>query len=129
MKVIALAARRTNPDGHSAGASPALIAANGHRKMPLEGQGTGGSADYQTQIRLPVVIRTKNGRVRTAVRTIPEGLGLINQELPEELRKLSRWTFARELLEVAARSGKKRDINAAVRQLRQALSNEGWLAE
>jgi hypothetical protein len=127
MEVIALAARSTNPDGHPAGALPALIAANGRRQMPSGARVPGGSADHQ--MRLPVVIRTKNGRVRTAVRTIPEGLGLINQELPEELRKLSRWTFARELLEVAARSGKKRDINAAVRQLRQALSNEGWLAE
>jgi hypothetical protein len=29
----------------------------------------------------------------------------------------------------AERSGKKRDLICAVRQLRQALNNEGWLVE
>ena len=80
-------------------------------------------------MQLPSIIRTKNGRVRATVRTTAEALRLIDQELPKELRSLSRWTFARDLLEVAVRSGKKRDMNAAVRQLTQALSNEGWLAE
>jgi hypothetical protein len=74
-------------------------------------------------------VNIKNGRLRPVVRTIDEALRLIAAELPIELRSLPRWTFARELLEVAARTGKKRDIEAATRQLRQALSNEGWLAD
>lgn len=79
--------------------------------------------------KLQSVVRTANGRVRPLVRTIEEALGLIDCDLPPELRMLPRWTFARELLVVAQRSGKKRDHMVAVRQLRQALSNEGWLAE
>jgi hypothetical protein len=77
----------------------------------------------------PDVVRTANGRLRPAVRTVEEGLGLIDCDLPPELRALPRWTFARELLVVALRSGKKRDQAVAVRQLKQALANEGWLAE
>lgn len=79
--------------------------------------------------RLPSIVHTANGRLRPVVRTIEEALGLIDCDLPPELRTLPRWTFARELLVVAQRSGKKRDHVVAVRQLRQALSNEGWLAQ
>jgi hypothetical protein len=63
------------------------------------------------------------------VRTVAEAVRLIDTELPIELRNQPRWTFARELLEVAARTGKKRDIKTASRQFCQALSNEGWLAD
>jgi len=76
---------------------------------------------------LPFLVRISNDRMRQSVRTTEEALRLIDRELPAELRRLPRWTFARELLEVAARSGKKKDMTAAVRQLTQALSNEGWL--
>jgi hypothetical protein len=82
-----------------------------------------------TQIELPKEIRTTGGRVRPAIRTVTEALGLIDQDLPAELRSLPRWTFAKELLQVAASSGAKKDLALASRQLRQALSNEGWLAE
>ena len=54
---------------------------------------------------------------------------LIDNELPAELRRLSRWTFARALLQEVLRTHRKRDLTAALRQFRQALSNEGWLAE
>jgi hypothetical protein len=74
-------------------------------------------------------INTKGGRLRPVVRTTGEALRLIDKELPVELRRLPRWTFARALLEVAARTMKKRDIETASRQFRQALSNEGWLAD
>jgi hypothetical protein len=79
--------------------------------------------------KLSSVVRTANGRLRPVVRTVEEALGLIDCDLPPELRMLPRWTFARELLVVALQSGKKRDHVVAVRQLRQALSNEGWLAQ
>lgn len=73
-------------------------------------------------------IHTKGGVVRRP-RTIEEAIRLIDQDLPVELRQLPRWTFARALLLEAQRSGTKRDMANAVRQLKQALSNEGWLDE
>jgi len=62
------------------------------------------------------------------VRTVGEALDMIDDELPAELRRLPRWTFARALLEEARRSQRKKDVVTAARQLKQALSNEGWLA-
>jgi hypothetical protein len=78
---------------------------------------------------LPQSIRTRGKGVRSEVRTVEEAIRLIDRELPAELRSLSRWTFARGLLVEAQRTRKKRDMTCAVRQLRQALSNEGWLVE
>jgi hypothetical protein len=77
---------------------------------------------------LPELIRIRGKGLRPTVRTGAEGIRLIDSELPIELRSLPRWSFARELLVHAATSRKKRDLIAAARQLRQALSNEGWLA-
>jgi hypothetical protein len=54
---------------------------------------------------------------------------MIDHELPREIARISRWTFARALLVEALRTGKGRDLNAAFRQLRQAMTNEDWLAE
>ncbi|MCC7347741.1 MAG: hypothetical protein IT538_10130 [Variibacter sp.] len=78
---------------------------------------------------LQAPVHTACKQLRPVVRTIDEALGLIDRDLPPELRKLPRWTFARALLLEAQKTGKKRDNMLAVRQLRQALSNEGWLAE
>ena len=80
-------------------------------------------------IRFPEAIRVKAVGLRGVVRTVDEGLGLIDHELPAELRRLPRWTFAHALLLEARRTGSKRDLTKAVRQLRQALNNEGWLPE
>jgi hypothetical protein len=79
-------------------------------------------------VKLPQEIRTTGSRIRPAIRTVTEALRLIEQELPKELRALPRWTFAKALLEEAARTGTKKDVATAARQLRQALGNEGWLA-
>lgn len=73
-------------------------------------------------------VRTAGGCLRPLVRTIEEALGMIAADVPPELRKLPRWTFARDLLLEAKRTGKKRDNRIAVRQLKQALTKEGWLA-
>ncbi len=54
---------------------------------------------------------------------------MIDSELPAELARLPRWTFARALLVEASKTGRKRDLTAAMRQVRQALSNEGWLID
>jgi hypothetical protein len=80
------------------------------------------------RLSLPEVIRTSGKGLRAKVRTVTEGIHLIDEELPIELRSLKRWAFARELLVHAEKSRKKRDLVYAARQLRQALSQEGWLA-
>jgi ribosomal protein S7 len=80
------------------------------------------------RLSLPEVIRTSGKGLRPKIRTVTEAIHLIDEELPIELRSLKRWTFARELLVHAERSRKKRDLTSAMRQLRQALSQEGWLA-
>jgi hypothetical protein len=79
--------------------------------------------------KLPEMIRIAGSGVRPVVRTLEEALRLIDRELPCELFKLPRWTFARELLVIASRTQSKRDVMTAVRQFRQALSNEGWLVD
>ena len=76
---------------------------------------------------LPDPIQTRAKGIRPKIRSVHEALGLIDDELPAELRSLSRWTFARALLVEARKSGKSGDIARAARQLRQALDNEGWL--
>jgi hypothetical protein len=84
-----------------------------------------------TKERLPLAkeIRTRGKGLRAKVRTVEEAIRLIDRELPAELRSLPRWTFARALLVEAERTRKKRAVTCAVRQLTQALSNEGWLAQ
>ena len=78
---------------------------------------------------LPTPLRLRASGCRPSVRTVNEALQLIDRELPPELSRLPRWTFARALLIAAAKTQRKRDLNAALRQLRQALSNEGWLVD
>jgi hypothetical protein len=77
----------------------------------------------------PAVVKTSGQGLRPLVRTVEEAIRLIDRELPQEVRSLSRWTFARALLVEAERSKKKRDLACAIRQLKQALSNDGWLAK
>src|SRR6185437_957644 len=75
----------------------------------------------------PQEIRTRAKRVRPIVRTAEEAVRLIDHQLPREINRHSRWTFARALLLVAQQSGKKRDLTIAYRQFRQALSNDKLL--
>jgi hypothetical protein len=72
----------------------------------------------------PTAIRTKGSSVRPLIRSTQEALRFIDTELAAELRSQARWTFARELLVVAERSEKKRDLTCAYRQLCQALHND-----
>jgi hypothetical protein len=87
-----------------------------------------GPPDEIGPVAFPTPVRTRAGGIRSAVRNVDEGRDLIDRELPGELRRLPRWTFARALLEEARRTQRKRDLTTAMRQLRQALSNEKWLA-
>lgn len=95
------------------------------RSRPAEAPGAAGGPD---PMEFPAEVRIRAPGCRPVVRNVSEGLHLIDNELPVELRRLPRWTFARALLEEVLRTHRKRDLTAAVRQLRQALSNEGWLA-
>jgi hypothetical protein len=81
------------------------------------------------RLTLPQAIRTREKRIRPAIRTVEEAIRLIDTELPQELQALKRWTLARALLVEAERTGKRRDLASAERQLKQALSYEGWLAD
>jgi hypothetical protein len=79
-------------------------------------------------LEFPMAVNIRAPGCRPVVRNVSEAILLIDNELPAELRRLPRWTFARALLEEVLRTRRKRDLTAAARQLRQALSNEGWLA-
>lgn len=114
----------------------ALSMARSPRSRPAgaENAGRPGAAhlrgpDASTSLIFAKAIRIRAGGIRSQLRTVDEALDMIDRELPVELRRLPRWTFARALLDEAVRTGRKRDLATAVRQLRQALSNEKWLAD
>ena len=79
-------------------------------------------------MKLPTPVRMRAPGRRASVTSVNEALSFIDR-LPAELARLPRWTFARALFLEVERTGKSRDMNAAVRQLRQALGNERWLDE
>lgn len=78
-------------------------------------------------MKLPTDVHIRASGMRPVIATVEQALDLIDRHLAPELARLPRWTFARALLVEAARTGKSRDMNTALRQLRQALSNEKWL--
>ena len=80
-------------------------------------------------MKLPTSVRVRAPGRRGEIASVKDALGFIDRDLPAELARLRRWTFAHALLLEAERTGKSRDLKAAVRQLRQALSNEKWLEE
>jgi hypothetical protein len=86
-------------------------------------------APARDALALPAPIRLRASGCRPALRTVDEAIDMIDNDLPAELRRLPRWTFAHALLLQAAKTGRKRDLTAAARQVRQAVSNEGWLVE
>jgi hypothetical protein len=78
-------------------------------------------------MKLPEELHLRASSMPRTIRTAEAAIALIDDSVPAELARLPRWTFARALLVEAIRTGKSKDMNAAVRQLRQALSNEHWL--
>jgi hypothetical protein len=82
-----------------------------------------------TVMKLPTPVRVRAPGHGAAITTVEGALGFIDRHLPAELKRLPRWTFARALFLEAQRTGKSRDMNAAVRQFRQALGNERWLED
>jgi hypothetical protein len=83
----------------------------------------------RAKLELPAEVRIRAPGVRSRIRTVEQSLDMIDRELSPELAQLPRWTFARALLVQAQHSRKSRDLNAAFRQFKQALSNEKWLDE
>lgn len=86
-----------------------------------------GQASSTDALLLPESLAIRAKGIRPNVRTVREALGLIDDELPNELRGLPPLIFARALLIEAEKTRKKRDLVRAVRQLKQVLENEGWL--
>lgn len=78
---------------------------------------------------LPAEIHLRAPGTRSRMKTVEQALRMIEHELPPEIARLSRWTFARALLVEALKTGKARDLNAGFRQLKQALTNEQWLVD
>jgi hypothetical protein len=78
-------------------------------------------------VNLPHPVHLRASGMPAIVKTVEQAIQLIDSKLPRELRQLPRWTFAHALLIEALRTNKSRDLRTAVRQLEQALSNEGWL--
>ncbi|HEY1747861.1 MAG TPA: adenylate/guanylate cyclase domain-containing protein [Xanthobacteraceae bacterium] len=79
--------------------------------------------------KLPAPISVRSPRLRGKIDTVERACAFIDKNLPPDLAKLPRWTFARALFAEAMKTGKSRDLNTAVRQFRQALRNEKWLDE
>jgi hypothetical protein len=98
-------------------------------RRPRNATATPPDADAPNTLALPATIRLRAPGCRPALRTVDEAIDMIDSELPAELSRLPRWTFARALLLEAVKTGRKRDLVAAARQVRQALSNEGWLVD
>jgi hypothetical protein len=78
---------------------------------------------------LPAELHMRAPGTRCAIKTVEQALEIIDRDLPPEMARLPRWTFARALLTEALKTGKSRDLNTAFRQLGQALGNEHWLAD
>ena len=79
--------------------------------------------------KLPAPISVRAPTLRGKIDTVERACAFIDKNLPPDLAKLPRWTFARALFAEALKTGKSRDLNTAVRRFRQALSNEKWLDE
>ena len=77
--------------------------------------------------KLPAPIAVRAPSLRGTIDTLERACAFIDKNVPPDLAKLPRWEFARALCLEALRTGKSRDLNTAVRQFRQALSNERWL--
>jgi hypothetical protein len=75
---------------------------------------------------LPTDIRLRAAGLPSVIRTVEDAVRFIETQMPKELAGLQRWTFAHALLIEAQRTGKSRDMKAAIRQFKQALKNERW---
>jgi hypothetical protein len=105
--------------GHTCAKPVAIRSTTSSR--PLSAKGT-------PIVELPAEVRLCGNGVPPRVKTVEQAIALIDN-LPAELAQLPRWTFARALLVEVMSTKKSRDMNTAVRQLKQALRNEHWLDE
>jgi glutathione S-transferase len=85
------------------------------------------TAPPQSELALPGVVRVRAAGKPREIATVKQALSFVDRHVHPDLARLPRWTFARALLDEAAKTGKSRDVNAAFRQLKQALGNEKWL--
>jgi glutathione S-transferase len=87
------------------------------------------TARLNSEIDLPAVVRVRATGKPSDIATVKQALSFVDRHVHPDLARLPRWTFARALLAEAAQTRKSRDVKAAFRQLKQALSNEKWLDE
>ena len=80
---------------------------------------------HGSERKLPKEILVQAAGLPHVLRTVEDALAMI-EALPREISQLSRWAFAKALLQVALKSEKSRDLKTATRQLQQAISNERW---
>jgi hypothetical protein len=80
-------------------------------------------------MKLPTRICIRAAGLPSAITTVEGAVAFIDHHLHPELAKLPRWTFARALFVEVTRTKKSRDMSAAIRQFKQAQSNEKWLAD
>jgi hypothetical protein len=121
--------RFTNPAQHEAAKGDTAegdVSGPAKSKLPRKGRE---DRARREALKLPMQVRVRAPGVRLGIKTAEEAIRLIDRRLPVELMTLPRWKFARALLSEAVQTGKSRDLNAAVRQLTQALRNERWLDE
>jgi hypothetical protein len=78
---------------------------------------------HSSERNLPKEILVQAVGLPHVLRTVEDALAMI-EALPREISQLSRWTFAKALLQAALRSEKSRDLKTATRQLQQAISND-----
>ena len=59
-------------------------------------------------MKLPAEVRVRASGLPSVIRTVEEAIKLIDHNLPPDLARLPRWTFARALLAEAIQTGKSR---------------------
>ena len=71
-------------------------------------------------------VRTTGAGLRPEPKTLGDALDMIDEEVPDSIRKRPHWRKARNQIIEAAETGSQADIYEATAQLTIALSVEGW---
>src|SRR5215204_2212507 len=75
--------------------------------------------DFEKPLRRPV--RTKGGGLRIEPKTLGDALDMIDEEVPDSIRKRPHWRQARNQIIEAAETGSQADIYEATARLVTAL--------
>ena len=101
-----------------------------HQRRGGDWEAADGQPPHRSRGRkLPAPICVRAPTLRGKIDTVVRACAFIDKSLPPDQAKSPALTFAVTLFAEALKTGKSRDLNTAVRQFRQALSNEKWLDE